>query len=356
MGEKIQQEAEAFTNTVQEFRQTFRQHAPFGYEIGVEDAYLQLDVWHNKIDEVEVMANALRDREHLFDVRTHPWRELHQCSTDLRHLKLMWDHATLVHYTFEAWQATPWAKVDCDSCFMAAKRLEKQFKDLEKRVKSAPNWGVFTGVLQSLSDMLVTLPLVQDLRDEAMRDRHWKKLMRIAGKSFVVDDKFVLRDLLRLQLHTMADAVGDIVEQSRQELKIDKHLSKIETTWLNLAFEYSPFKTSGVSILVEASLGPCIEALDEHETAVQGMLSNRFVGFFESAVASWKGKLGAVRATLDAWVEVQRQWCSLESIFLGSEDIREQLPEAPGQRVGAEEERLRGLGDGDLRRRTSCQS
>ena len=26
-------------------------------------------------------------------------------------------------------------------------------------------------------------------------------------------------------------------------------------------------------------------------------------------------------------MEVQRQWCSLEAIFIGSEDIREQLPE-----------------------------
>merc|ERR1711865_275800 len=57
------------------------------------------------------------------------------------------------------------------------------------------------------------------------------------------------------------------------------------------------------------------------------MMGNRFVGFFESQVGSWRSKLGQVRATLDAWVEVQRQWCSLESIFLGSEDIREQLPE-----------------------------
>ena len=34
-----------------------------------------------------------------------------------------------------------------------------------------------------------------------------------------------------------------------------------------------------------------------------------------------------MRAVLDVWIEVQRSWCSLEAIFLGSEDIREQLPE-----------------------------
>ena len=33
-----------------------------------------------------------------------------------------------------------------------------------------------------------------------------------------------------------------------------------------------------------------------------------------------------MRAVIDLMLEVQRAWCSLESIFLGSEDIREQVP------------------------------
>ena len=69
------------------------------------------------------------------------------------------------------------------------------------------------------------------------------------------------------------------------------------------------------------------EALDDNEVSLQNMMGNRFMGFFESVISEWKGKLGTVRAVLEVWLEVQRSWCSLESIFLGSEDIREQLPE-----------------------------
>ena len=57
------------------------------------------------------------------------------------------------------------------------------------------------------------------------------------------------------------------------------------------------------------------------------MMGNRFVGFFETTVTSWKAKLAATRSTLDVWLEVSRSWMQLESIFLASEDIREQLPE-----------------------------
>jgi dynein heavy chain len=197
-GDKIFQDAESFTVQVQAFRQDFKQNAPFAYEVGVEDAYTQIDLWQEKIVDIERRANELRDFQHLFDAHAHAWKELHQCANDLRHLKLLWDHATLVFFTFEQWQATPWAKVDCDSYYMTGKRLQQQVVLLERRVKQAQSWGVYSGTLQALSDMLVTLPLVQDLRDDAVRERHWKKLMRIAGRTFALDDKFVLRDLLRL--------------------------------------------------------------------------------------------------------------------------------------------------------------
>ena len=57
------------------------------------------------------------------------------------------------------------------------------------------------------------------------------------------------------------------------------------------------------------------------------MMGNRFVCFFETTATSWKAKLAATRSTLDVWLEVSRSWMQLESIFLASEDIREQLPE-----------------------------
>ena len=116
---------------------------------------------------------------------------------------------------------------------------------------------------------------------DAMRERHWKKLMRICGKTFVMDDKLNLGVLLGLELHKYAEPVGETVEQARMELKIDKQLNKIETTWMALQLEYEPFKTTGVTILKDASA--TIEALDDHEVALQTMMGNRFMAFFENS-------------------------------------------------------------------------
>ena len=48
---------------------------------------------------------------------------------------------------------------------------------------------------------------------------------------------------------------------------------------------------------------------------------------FLDLVSSWQRKLGTVDAVLTLWRDVCRKWQALESIFVGSEDIRVQLPE-----------------------------
>lgn len=57
------------------------------------------------------------------------------------------------------------------------------------------------------------------------------------------------------------------------------------------------------------------------------MISSKFVGFYEAEVTAWQKKLGTADAVIGLWFEVQRKWQYLESIFIGSDDIRAQLPE-----------------------------
>ena len=44
-------------------------------------------------------------------------------------------------------------------------------------------------------------------------------------------------------------------------------------------------------------------------------------------MSGWQRKLGTVDSVLTLWRDVCRKWQALESIFVGSEDIRVQLPE-----------------------------
>ena len=57
------------------------------------------------------------------------------------------------------------------------------------------------------------------------------------------------------------------------------------------------------------------------------MMTSKFVGYFLEQVSDWQKKLSTADSVINIWFEVQVTWAHLESIFIGSEDIRAQLPE-----------------------------
>lgn len=57
------------------------------------------------------------------------------------------------------------------------------------------------------------------------------------------------------------------------------------------------------------------------------MMASPFVKPFVDEVHNWEQKLSLIAESLEVWMVVQKKWMYLESIFVGSDDIRQQLPE-----------------------------
>jgi dynein heavy chain len=109
--EKIKREAEEFTRKVDDFAAAFKKAAPLKWEVGSDKAYEQIDRMQLEICEIEEQAAELQERERLFDLTVHTWRELRQCRTELLQLKVVWDHVVLVEHVrnpLPAQAATPY--------------------------------------------------------------------------------------------------------------------------------------------------------------------------------------------------------------------------------------------------------
>jgi len=52
----------------------------------------------------------------------------------------------------------------------------------------------------------------------------------------------------------------------------------------------------------------------------------KYVEYFITTVEDWRDKLGRVDVVVNEWLKVQKNWRILVNIFVGSEDIRQQLP------------------------------
>ena len=67
------------------------------------------------------------------------------------------------------------------------------------------------------------MPLIQDLKNPAMRDRHWEKLKEEVQKPFDhTSVEFTLEKIIELGLEQFSETIGDISSAASKELSIEQ--------------------------------------------------------------------------------------------------------------------------------------
>ena len=333
--EKLKKESKEFESVVEESFAYFKKNMPFAYSENYDESYKIMDRIHHgpkseenplgSVRHVNNEAKRLNELQELFELYVIEYRETAQCEKESRMLKELWDMISMVVDTFTLWKKTKWDDIDVEYLGDQCKILSKQIKSMNKNLK---NWPAFKGLEDAVKNMQTSLPLVEELHHPAMRDRHWKQLMRTTGVTFVMDSNFSLGALLALKLHEFEDDVMEIVDKAQKELTIEKQLKKIEDTWKIQNLCYDAQGDSDMSLLrVDESVMECLEDSVVQLGNLQGSKYVQNNSSFLEQVSAWQRKIGNVDSVLQQWMEVQKKWSALQSIFVGSADIRVQLPE-----------------------------
>jgi dynein heavy chain, axonemal len=137
-------------------------------------------------------------------------------------------------------------------------------------------------------------------------------------------DSTTFADLLDLNLHKFEDEVKNIVEKSLKEESTEKTLKEIENNWKTLEFSLEIHERTQLKVIRVSE--ETLEILEENQTQLQNLLSSKYIDHFLDDITRWQQLLTNADQVIGSWLEVQRKWMYLESIFIGSEDIRNQLP------------------------------
>uniref|UniRef100_A0A7N6B4D8 Dynein heavy chain 9, axonemal n=1 Tax=Anabas testudineus TaxID=64144 RepID=A0A7N6B4D8_ANATE len=299
------------------FREHFRQNGPFS-----ENPYQMLDLFHRQIQEREAVMASLVESANLFEVTISEYKQLRQCRREVGLLKELWDMITVVDSSMAAWKTAPWREIHVEDMELECKRFSKDIRGLDKEVRA---WEAFTGLDSRVKNLLTSLRAVAELQNPAIRARHWHQLMAATGVRFTMDQETTLADLLQLNLHCFEDEVRGIVDKAVKEMGMEKVLSELNATWTGMQFQYEPHHRTHVPLLrTDEEL---IETLEDNQVQLQNLMSSKYIAHFLDEVSLWQSKLSVADSVISIWFEVQRTWTHLESIFIGSEDIRSQLPE-----------------------------
>uniref|UniRef100_A0A803T9B7 Dynein axonemal heavy chain 17 n=1 Tax=Anolis carolinensis TaxID=28377 RepID=A0A803T9B7_ANOCA len=318
----IRKKCQHFEMKQHEFREKFRMDAPFTFVD--PEPYKSLDKQQKMITAMEKEMEALSKSAGLFEVSVPDYKQLKACHKEVRLLKELWDMIVLVDESINDWKTTKWKEINVEQMDLDCKKFAKDVRTLDKEMRP---WDAFVGLDNTVKNMITSLRAVSELQNPAIRDRHWKELMEATQVKFTMSDETTLADLLQLNLHKFEDEVRSIVDKAVKESGMEKVLilPSLDSTWSTMQFEHEPHHRTGTMMLKSDEV--LVETLEENQVQLQTLMTSKYLAHFLHEVSSWQQKLSTADSVISIWFEVQRTWSHLESIFIGSEDIRNQLPE-----------------------------
>jgi len=259
---------------------------------------------------------------------------------EIESMNVLWDQIKLCQGKFEGYMGTKWLETHPYDMEEEVKKLQKSTKDIKVDRKC----NAYSGLMTEIKSWLQFLPLIAELRDDAMRERHWTALKKEIKQEFEVDDKLTLKDVYALNLNQQAEAVEEITDQAKQEARMEKTLNKLEEIYSQVEFETQQHKNTDIYML--KMLEDDFEQLEENQVAVNAMFSSRFLSTFEDKCNYWQKSLAGIAEVYQILSEIQRSWSFLENLFIHSDEVKKELPNESEKFIGIDKEVKSILADG----------
>jgi len=285
----------------------------------------------DKLKEFEGLTADLRAQEEsmkfgleIFDIEPMSYPEVQLVETEIEQLTNLWMIKDQWDKQRELWKDVRFYDLEVD--VMEDESIEYQQK-CRAQHKDVKDWQVFKYLKNDVDKFKSTMPLIHALKQDFMRERHWKELRFEVKDDFdETSDEFTLEKVMALNLLQHEEKILELTDNAFKQLKIEKDLNNIEDTWnhdpkSNLNIDKKNSKADNEEFYMIASTENIMELIEDHGGKLGNMKSSPYYKEFDQKIDFWESNISAITETLEILLAVQGKWKYLESIFRGQPDI-----------------------------------
>uniref|UniRef100_A0A6I8NU96 Dynein axonemal heavy chain 6 n=1 Tax=Ornithorhynchus anatinus TaxID=9258 RepID=A0A6I8NU96_ORNAN len=274
------------------------------------------------VDDLQKRAFQYKSYQKNFKVEVSKFDTLEEVSAELKLKQLLWD-------SFYEWDIHQTEWLECKFDGLDPEQLNSQVAKYAKFVsqleKGLPSNNVVPLLKQKVEKMREKLPVITDLRNPFLKPRHWAVLEQIIDATLVdLECPLSLARLIELNAFDFAQEIQDISGMASGEASLETILKKVEDSWKSTEFIVLPHRDVK-DVFILGGTDDIQVLLDDSTINVATIASSRYVGPLKSRVDEWQKQLALFNQTLEEWLNCQRNWLYLESIF-SAPDIQRQLP------------------------------
>lgn len=126
-----------------------------------------------------------------------------------------------------------WNKLDANQLVASAEHFEKQVKKLQAKLPQAEQIHPFVKLRETITGFKDSLPLIEQLTNRAIQERHWKRIMEETGKDLgeINLKTLTLSRVFELELQNYEEQVMAICVEAKEEAKNEENIQKIDQAW-----------------------------------------------------------------------------------------------------------------------------
>jgi dynein heavy chain len=138
-----------------------------------------------------------------------------------------------------------------------------------------------------------------------------------------------LANIFKMNLTQYADVIAEVTNTATKELGIERGLQELREVWNKMRFKVLVYKRTPTATeergFILAWIDEILLILDDNKAKLQALSSSKYVAHFAKEVREWEILLSQIGDLTSVWLQVQMKLMYLEPIFIGSENIQQQL-------------------------------
>ena len=343
--QKIISEEKIVENKTGELVHEWEANKPVGGTIKPDQALKSLQVFEQKFNRIKEERDNMvkaKDALELRDNISNPNDiRITVSIEELADLKGVWSELAKIWSQIDEQKEKQWLTVQPRKLRTQLDGLLTQMRDMPSRLRNYDSYnhvkrllqdyvkvnqtilGEFFNMALSLNfDNIKVNLLIAELKSEALKERHWKLLMKRMGVAWNLSD-LTLGQIWDINLLSFETTIKDTLMVAQGEKALEEFLKQVSELWKNYTLELIPYQNKCQIIKGWDDL---FNKLKEHINSVSAMKLSPYYKEFEEEALAWEDKLNRINAVFDVWIDVQRRWVYLDGIFGGSADIKHLLP------------------------------
>ncbi|KAL7880425.1 hypothetical protein SRHO_G00026790 [Serrasalmus rhombeus] len=237
--------AEEFKKKMQTTVQDFNSTGPFGSNVSSEAALEQILVLRAQLESLKEEEGTIRHGLSIFKIEQPASRDIQSLEKDIDYLQQVWEINQQWDNHWNEWKTGQFASLKTEHMDNTVQTLFKKLHKLSRELKDK-QWEIVEFSKNRIEQFKRTIPLISDLRNPAMRARHWNQIKHEVQRSFDQNGaEFTLEKIVSLGLEQHTERICEISGAASKELSIEQSLEGIAKTWEETTLDIAPYKGKG---------------------------------------------------------------------------------------------------------------